>query len=438
MSRQTHLQHGSSHAGPSNYVESPDLHVTSPRDNTYLPSVDVPILESEPYSSPARNIFYGEAISQDIKDEIKLLAPMMLRCIITHMLGIDVQFCHLLQRATSSAIVRILEWISGCRPFQLFVNSRFNVVCLRADIHPFVDHGGIVFLPLPDVLAALERLVIHNISCTNWDERHRYNSSKFDPLLGKATYTYRVKVLPTMAKHRVDGLLARKSPQERGALLAELLIDEDLQLVYDFTVGWLIGEGMNIPSDFINTIPPIPKGADAVDDTSPFDDYNKNEKGKGRVKRRKANTEPAPELPRVKSNPGSKMPSLAPKARSSRSMPFKLFRLEASTGTLLDQAFNIARDALTKLKNSSIKLEELRMECRTRSATASVASIPPNSNISEKSSPLSERSESPSPRERAKANQGRQCYVDNDAGAGMVADSSGHSPWGMKDADKFV
>lgn len=61
------------------------------------------------------------------------------------MLGIDVQFCHLTQRATPTEIVcissllaysylividqvRNLEWVSGCLPSQLFLNSRFNMV----------------------------------------------------------------------------------------------------------------------------------------------------------------------------------------------------------------------------------------------------------------------------------------------------------------------
>ncbi|KAE9385251.1 hypothetical protein BT96DRAFT_980820 [Gymnopus androsaceus JB14] len=391
----------------------------------------------------------------------------MLRCIITHMLGIDVQFCHLLQRATPLAIVRILEWISGCRPFHLFLNSRLNVVCLRSDIHLFLDHGGIVFLPLPDVLKALERLVTHNLSCTDWDKRHRYDSSEFDPLLGKPTYIYRVKVLPTMTKTRawsrinlegsketdtfthfeypftqpelqaieshihpffvcahigqqVDGLLGKNNlkDDERAQHVAAFQSDDDLAFVLRLTQQWFTQGEINVPSEFLNAIPPT--GANAPDDTSPFDDYGKHGKGKTALKHRKANT--APNLTRAKSNLGSKMPVFAPKARP---MPFKLFRLEAPTGTLLNQAFKVAQDALTKLKNPFIKLEDLSMNRRTRSATASVASVPASSNISEHSS--SSRSPSPCPPEKGKANQGRKKPDVNDYdGAGMATGPSGH------------
>ncbi|KAE9395578.1 hypothetical protein BT96DRAFT_142180 [Gymnopus androsaceus JB14] len=179
--RRRRTSHRSSIPGPStgpNYFESPDPLLKSPLDNTtYVPPI--PIYESGTYSSPSRNINFGEGISQKIKDEIALLAPLMLRCIITHMAGIDIQFCHLLQRATKLAIVRVLEWISGCLPFQMFLNSRLNVVCLRADIHPFVDRGGIVFVPRRDVLEALDTLVRHNVTCSaDWKKRYRYDDSK--------------------------------------------------------------------------------------------------------------------------------------------------------------------------------------------------------------------------------------------------------------------
>ncbi|KAE9392027.1 hypothetical protein BT96DRAFT_1023784 [Gymnopus androsaceus JB14] len=464
-----------SRAGPSTYVESPDSRVNSPRDNTYLPSV--PIHENEPYSSPARNIFYGEVVSQEIKDEIALLAPLMQRCIITHMLGIDVQFCHLLQRATKLAIVRVLEWVSGCRPYQLFLNSRSNVVCLRADIHPFLDNGCLVFLPSPDVLDALDRLVTHNLSCTDWEKRHRYDSGEYNLLLGQTTYTYRVKVLPMMPKNRVlsrvslegskatkftegdtfthftypfmedelqaieshihpffvcahigqqiDALLGKLEDDKRVELLKELRKDRDLAFSFRLTEGWFTGEGINAPSEFLNAIPPMPTDANAVDDTSPFNDYGKNAKGKKRARTgpRKANTEPALDPARAKLNPGSKMPILASKARS---MPFKLFRLEAPTGALLDQAFKVAWDALTKLGDPLIKLEDLSMNRRTRSATASVASVPASSNISEHSS--SSMSSSPCPSEKGKVSQERQrknSDLDDDR-AGIVAGSSGH------------
>ncbi|KAE9383313.1 hypothetical protein BT96DRAFT_929881 [Gymnopus androsaceus JB14] len=372
------------------------------------------------------------------------------------MAGLDVQFCHLLQRATKLTIVRVLEWISGCLPFQMFLNSRFNVVCLRADIHPFVDHGGVIFLPLADVSEVLDNLVTHNLSCSaDWEKRYRYDDSKFSPLLGQKTYTYRVKVLPMMEHNRVwprvnlegskedgftegktmthfvypfmqpelqaieshihpffvcahirqqvDGLLARKKPHEQAELLEEMQNDEDLKFILDLTNTWFTQDS-NIPSSFLNAMPPMPPmGPNAPDDTSPPDDYGKHQRK--RPGGRKANTEPMPDLHRMKSNPGSRKPP-SPK-RMLSSMKSILCQLEAPVAQTT-QAFKAAREALTKL-NPLITLKEVNMNQRTlRSATASVASVPASSNISEHS--LSSREQSPSPSQRA-ADKGKMRAV---------------------------
>ncbi|KAE9399495.1 hypothetical protein BT96DRAFT_920142 [Gymnopus androsaceus JB14] len=429
----------SSNAGPStarpNYFESPDPLLKSPLDNTiYVPPIT--IYEGGPYSSPARNINYGEGISQEIKNEIARLAPFMLRCIITHMAGIDIQFCHLLQRATKLAIVRVLEWISGCLPFQMFLNSRLNVVCLRADIHPFVDHGGILFVPCRDVLEALNGLVIHNISCTaDWEKRHRYDDSKYSSLLGQPTYKYRVKTgftegktfthfvypftqpeLQVVESHihpffvcahirqQVDGLLGSLDDAKRAEFLKELRYDRDLTFALRLTRDWFTQDNINIPSDFLNAIPPIPMGANAPDDSSSADDYGKRQRK--RFKGRKANTEPIPNLRQTKSNPGSRKPP-SPK-RMLSSMKSILCQLETPV-TETTRAFKVARDALAKL-SPLITLKEVNMNRRTlRSATASVASVPASSNISEHS--LSSRAPSPSPSQRAADKKGKMRAV---------------------------
>ncbi|KAE9399497.1 hypothetical protein BT96DRAFT_993960 [Gymnopus androsaceus JB14] len=64
-----------------------------------------------------------------------------------------------------------------------------------------------------------------------------------------------------------------KPTYEPAENLAAFKSDDDLAFVLCLTDRWFTGEGIDT------------KGANAVDDTSPFDDYGKNEKGKNLLKR---------------------------------------------------------------------------------------------------------------------------------------------------------
>lgn len=58
-----------------------------------------------PYNQ--QNIRPGETLSKPAKEEISRIAPHFDRCVITHLAGIDVEYCHMLQRATSVHVVSI-------------------------------------------------------------------------------------------------------------------------------------------------------------------------------------------------------------------------------------------------------------------------------------------------------------------------------------------
>ncbi|KAE9392356.1 hypothetical protein BT96DRAFT_944715 [Gymnopus androsaceus JB14] len=82
---------------------------------------------------------------------------------------------------------------------------------------------------------------------------------------------------------QIDGLLTKLDDDERIELLKELQKDRDLAFALRLTQQWFIPGEIEVPLAFMNAIPPLPQGANAVDDTSPIDDYGKNKKGKNHL-----------------------------------------------------------------------------------------------------------------------------------------------------------
>ncbi|KAF5392685.1 hypothetical protein D9757_000918 [Collybiopsis confluens] len=89
------------------------------------------------YSTPERNIAQKESLSQSDKDEVAKLAPHGRQCVITHLEGLEVEFCHLLKRTTPPDLIRRVEWFLGLSPGTLFVNTRYNIICFIKTIHPY-------------------------------------------------------------------------------------------------------------------------------------------------------------------------------------------------------------------------------------------------------------------------------------------------------------
>ncbi|KAJ3831902.1 hypothetical protein F5878DRAFT_667068 [Lentinula raphanica] len=172
------------------YTEPEFPEVPSPHDSPYRPfDIEYEYPDALTYRSPLRNISLGEAASPRTKEEVIAAAPHRDRCIITHLAGIDVQFCHLLARGTKSEVIRKLEWISGLLPGELYVNSRFNIIRLKAELHILADNGGFILLPSTEALESLDDLGKWNRKRLDWNNRRRFNDPK-EPALTAKTYTY--------------------------------------------------------------------------------------------------------------------------------------------------------------------------------------------------------------------------------------------------------
>ncbi|KAF5378665.1 hypothetical protein D9757_009552 [Collybiopsis confluens] len=128
------------------------------------------------YSSPERNIAEKESLSRSDKDEVARLAPHGHRCVITHLEGLEVEFCHLLKRTTPPDLIRRVEWFIGLSPGTLFVNSRWNIISFIKTIHTYFDHAGFILIPNdPLVFSALRDLLQHNREAVSSDQRRRYD-----------------------------------------------------------------------------------------------------------------------------------------------------------------------------------------------------------------------------------------------------------------------
>ncbi|KAJ3797068.1 hypothetical protein GGU11DRAFT_98919 [Lentinula aff. detonsa] len=159
------------------YKEPESPYITSPENSPYIPNL-VEYKDALKYNSPARNILLKEAATPKIKHEIALVAPHQDRCVITHIAGLEVQFCHLLARGTKPELIRNIEWVAGLLPGRLFVNSRFNILCLRGDIHVLADNGGFILLPTQAALNSLIALSQWNMGRPDWRTRRRFDNSR--------------------------------------------------------------------------------------------------------------------------------------------------------------------------------------------------------------------------------------------------------------------
>ncbi|KAF5392759.1 hypothetical protein D9757_001030 [Collybiopsis confluens] len=156
------------------------------RDFVYLPSNELshPLFAQEQYvehgyASPEQNITSSSKLSIRDKERVAELAPLGAKCVISHVEGREVEYCHLIERRTNPEQIRRFGWFFGLSPGTFFVNSRRNIICLTKDIHVFFDHGG--FLLLPTEGAVWDALLEMNKHNRDLQEGER---KRFDELVG--------------------------------------------------------------------------------------------------------------------------------------------------------------------------------------------------------------------------------------------------------------
>ncbi|KAJ3771040.1 hypothetical protein FB446DRAFT_789947 [Lentinula raphanica] len=183
------------------YQESDSSSITSTDYSPYNPN-HIEYIDDDLSGSPARNILHGEVATRKVKRRVVAAAPHGDRCIITHVAGIEVQFCHLLARSTEGEIIRKFEWAAGLLPGELYINSRYNIICLKAEIHILMDNGGFILLPSREIMEALDDLRHWNMNRPGWNDRRQFNESTEHPALRATSYTYRFIPLPNMPANR--------------------------------------------------------------------------------------------------------------------------------------------------------------------------------------------------------------------------------------------
>ncbi|KAE9382939.1 hypothetical protein BT96DRAFT_930105 [Gymnopus androsaceus JB14] len=135
-----------------------------------------------------RNIRYREAVAETVRKNLYAVSPDKLRCVIT-LVGLilakdftgnptDVEACHGIEKGTAQKWLRVLEWYFGLDPSTLNVNSRWNIILLRSDIHKWYDSVGFILIPTDqDVLNAVNEIVAHNSKCQDPRERRHFQST---------------------------------------------------------------------------------------------------------------------------------------------------------------------------------------------------------------------------------------------------------------------
>ncbi|KAF9067875.1 hypothetical protein BDP27DRAFT_862785 [Rhodocollybia butyracea] len=98
-----------------------------------------------------RNTLSKEKLADWVRENVYAVAPDGKRCIVSlvELLSrnpTDIELCHAIEAAIKRKLLRSVEFYVGLPPGTLSVNSRYNVFLLRADLHIWYDHGGIIFV----------------------------------------------------------------------------------------------------------------------------------------------------------------------------------------------------------------------------------------------------------------------------------------------------
>ncbi|KAE9382856.1 hypothetical protein BT96DRAFT_951841, partial [Gymnopus androsaceus JB14] len=87
-------------------------------------------------------------------------------------------------------LIRTIELHLGMDEATFNLNSRWNIILLRLDIHPWFDGMGFILIPFSiRVLRKMAEVASHNLKCLSKDARRRYNDCKE---LNRRTYRYRL------------------------------------------------------------------------------------------------------------------------------------------------------------------------------------------------------------------------------------------------------
>ncbi|KAE9392033.1 hypothetical protein BT96DRAFT_1000733 [Gymnopus androsaceus JB14] len=158
---------------PSDNPEDPSYHQTTAKYALNL------------VGTPARNIVWREAVSEKTKERVFAAAPAGGRCLVTLVRALsspnekklfpsDIAFCHAIEKALAAGkyvfLVRTAEWHFGMKEGMLNLNSRWNIILLRLDIHAWFDGMGFIFFPVNiKVLKQILTVTNHNSKCSKAD-----------------------------------------------------------------------------------------------------------------------------------------------------------------------------------------------------------------------------------------------------------------------------
>ncbi|KAE9385504.1 hypothetical protein BT96DRAFT_1006983 [Gymnopus androsaceus JB14] len=154
--------------------------------------------------TPARNIVWRESVSKKTKERVFAAAPAGDCCLVTlvkfpappkeEKFPSDIALCHAIEKALAArkhqSLLRTAEWHFGMKAATFNLNSRWNIILLRLDIHPWFDNMEFVFIPVDtEVLEKMLEVATHNAGCVKADARISYNHFKE---LRCRTYRYRL------------------------------------------------------------------------------------------------------------------------------------------------------------------------------------------------------------------------------------------------------
>ncbi|KAE9407409.1 hypothetical protein BT96DRAFT_1014237 [Gymnopus androsaceus JB14] len=198
----TPSSHSSDHGEDVDEEDVPSLTDSGDeQDSSYNPFTATFTLKVK---TPARNIVWREAVSKKTKERVFAAAPAGDRCLVTlvkfpappkgEKFPSDIALCHAIEKALAArkhqSLIRTVEWHFGMKAATFNLNSRWNIILLRFDIHPWFDKMGFVFIPVDiEVLEKMLEVANHNVECVEADARIRYNHFRE---LRRRTYRYRL------------------------------------------------------------------------------------------------------------------------------------------------------------------------------------------------------------------------------------------------------
>ncbi|KAJ7700812.1 hypothetical protein B0H17DRAFT_1128665 [Mycena rosella] len=99
-------------------------------------------------SSSKKRVPLGGSIHAQAKKLVLVTDPNRGQCILTgEEPGSSIQWAHMLRRATKEPELTTIEWHFGMKWESLYIDTRFNLVGLQADLHLALDNGQWALVP---------------------------------------------------------------------------------------------------------------------------------------------------------------------------------------------------------------------------------------------------------------------------------------------------